>query len=770
MLLDTLMVKITGDASGLSKATSQAKTDIEGLDTAANSAGTGFSRLSTLGGAAMSAVGNIVADVVTGAVSQLGSLVSAAAEASDSTQKFASTLSFAGLDTSQIEALTASTQEYADQTVYNLADIRNVTAQLAANGVEGFDQLAVAAGNLNAVAGGNAETFQSVGMVLTQTAGQGKLTTENFNQLSDAIPGAAGKIQQALGDMGAYTGNFRDAMSEGQISAEEFNQAIMNLGMTDAAKEAATSTATFEGAFGNLEAACVGVIQQGLDLIKPAATNAIGGLTDFISAIPNVIGQFGGLISSIQQGVADFQTETGELATAGDAVWVAVQTIGQAMGLTFEQINPFAQALAAFFDTVQDSIAQVAASIQPYLQPLLAAFQSLGTTITTGIMPVFQSFVSFLTQVGYTIMTALTPVLTTLGPIVMQLATQIINGVNQIVAIVLPAVNNIINLLNQFAVVVTPIITAAVTTIMGIFQSVFPAIQQVVSGVFTVIQSIISTVMGVIQGIITVVLGVINGNWNQVMSGLQQIASSIWSGIQGVISGAITAVQGIISAVLGTIQGLWNAAWNAISSFLGGVWSGIQNAVSSGINGVVDFFSGLPGRILGALGNLGSLLVNAGKSIVDGLLNGIKSTIGGVYDFVSGIAGQIASLKGPIPYDLKLLVPNGQAIMKGLFNGIDQGVQSVYDQVGGIGDQIVSELSRSYDIAVKPTLDLDATDIRNIPNQNTTIPGYVSGSADGGKTVNINQQVKVYRSDQDLYTAVPTLFGSARREARMAGI
>ena len=81
-------------------------------------------------------------------------------------------------------------------------------------------------------------------MVLTQTAGQGKLTTENWNQLSDAIPGASGKIQQALKEAGAYTGNFRDAMADGQITAQEFNDAIMSLGFTDAAVEAATSAST----------------------------------------------------------------------------------------------------------------------------------------------------------------------------------------------------------------------------------------------------------------------------------------------------------------------------------------------------------------------------------------------------------------------------------------------------------------------------------------------------------------------------------------------
>ena len=161
---------------------------------------------------------------------------------SDSTDKFVQTMNFAGIDTSNVEKASQAARDYADHTVYDLSTIQNTTAQLAANGISDYTGLTEAAGNLNAVAGGNADTFKSVAMMLTQTAGAGKLTTENWNQLADAIPGASGKLQEAMLKNGAYTGNFRDAMEKGEISADEFNKAIMDLGMSDVAKEAASST------------------------------------------------------------------------------------------------------------------------------------------------------------------------------------------------------------------------------------------------------------------------------------------------------------------------------------------------------------------------------------------------------------------------------------------------------------------------------------------------------------------------------------------------
>jgi tape measure domain-containing protein len=241
------------------------------------------------GGAMAGAIAGIVAPLAASALQGIKNLVGEMAEQVDSTKKFRSTLEFAGVSDKHIKRLTKATQEYADKTVYGLSDIRNITAQLASNGVADYDRLAEAAGNLNAVAGGNAETFKSVGMVLTQTAGQGKLTAENWNQLSDAIPGASGKIQQALLANGAYVGNFREAMSKGEITAEEFNSALLQLGEDPVAVAAAQSTETFEGALGNLQASIVKVGADIFARLQPAFTAMVGWLSEVIAGGTGVI-------------------------------------------------------------------------------------------------------------------------------------------------------------------------------------------------------------------------------------------------------------------------------------------------------------------------------------------------------------------------------------------------------------------------------------------------------------------------------------------------
>ena len=290
---------------------------------------------------------------------------------SDAIEKFQSTMNFAGKTKEETEEATKLFKKYADDTVYDLNDITNTGAQLAANGIQSYKELAIAAGNLNAVAGGNADTFKSVGMVLTQTAGAGKLTTENWNQMADAIPGASGKLQEALKNMNAYTGDFRDAMADGQISAEEFLKAIQDLGSTDAAEEAARSTKTFEGAIGNLEATVTTGMTNVLDAFgKEKVTGTITKFGDIVAKafekvadgvkwmkdnmgiieagplgrfVDTVKSAFGQVVDSFNKGKGAIGEFVGKLGTVGlnfsNTVWQVMADAVTGISKGFESIS-----------------------------------------------------------------------------------------------------------------------------------------------------------------------------------------------------------------------------------------------------------------------------------------------------------------------------------------------------------------------------------------------------------------------------------------------
>lgn len=569
----------------------QADESLGNVDKSASKSSSGFGKF----GAAAGAVGGLVSSGIGMAVDAIGDLTGDIIEASDSADKFKSTLNFAGLDTGTIDALTASTQTYADQTVYSISDIRNVTAQLAANGVQGFDKLAEAAGNLNAVAGGNAETFSSVGMVLTQTAGAGKLTTENWNQLADAIPGASGKLQEAMLKNGAYTGNFRDAMEKGEISADEFNQAIMDLGMTDAAKEAATSTSTIEGAMGNLEASVVGVGTTILDQFKGPLTSGISMLAQGISGLSGV---FTGL----------------------------VQTIG-----------PILSQIGTTFQTAFQPVVEIVQSqLLPALQPLMSALQNLGNAI----MPI------------------ITAAIQTIAPVLSTLVSNIGQTMSVIATAVTPVINNIASLIQAVLPAIQSAFQIWGTYIQGVINAVFPFIQTVVTSVMNVVNAIITTVLAAINGDWSGVWEGIQNIVSSVWNGIQSIVSGAINAVSGVISSVLSGISGIFSSVWNGINGAVSSAWSGITSAVSSGVSSMMNFITSIPSRIMGVFSGAGSWLLSAGQNIIQGLINGITNAIGGAISAVKNAVSGIIDGAKSLLG-IASPSKVFDREIGRMIPAG---------------------------------------------------------------------------------------------------------------
>lgn len=448
-------------------------------------------------------VGNVLAELASEAGSALMSLGSDAISAADSLTKFESTMDFAGFDSKTIQETEKAMQDYASRTVYDLETVSNTVAQLGANGVDDFEALTEAAGNLNAVAGGNADTFSSVAMVLTQTAGAGKLTTENWNQLTDAIPGASGVLQQAMLDAGAYTGNFREAMEEGEISAEEFNAAIMELGNSDAAKQAATSVDTVEGAVGNLQATITDLITSFL------ANGGTEMITGFINALNAGFQQLGAWISANQDQIMDFAQNA------------------------FTGIMGFGKFIVDNWETIVSDLAVIGAGIAALK---LARFATdIGNVISgaatlTKTFPALGSAVSLLT-----------------GPF----------------GLVIAAVTAVLLVINTFG----DQIKAALQSVDDFLQNVFatdwtnifgPVLGEILNGFMANVKRVWDSIKSIFDGVIDFIRGVFTGDWERAWTGVKEIFGGIFGGLVSLVKAPINGIISLVNAAIGGINTLIN--------------------------------------------------------------------------------------------------------------------------------------------------------------------------------------------------------------------
>ena len=607
----------------------------DGMSRASDSAGRFSGKLSALAGVA----GGVAAELAGRLFDAVANLGSEMVEAADSSQKFASTLSFAGIDDSAIQQLTASTQEYADQTVYDLADIRNATAQLAANGVDNYAQLAEAAGNLNAVAGGNAETFKSVSMVMSQTAGSGKLMTENWNQLTDAIPGASGALQQAMRDAGAFEGNFREAMENGEISADEFFQAVQKLGMTDVAVEAATSTSTIEGAIGNLQASVVGVGSQVISSLTPTITGAMNQITSFISGIPSALAPVGQAIQT---------------ALSGGGTGTLSATVASMVSQGMQGLTSAIQNAAAQLPTIMQTVMPIAtAALTSFVSTLLMQLPSLLMSLLGMVVSGVSSFVS-------------------------SLAAQLPTMLPTLIASVLGMINGLMTrVFSDLPTYIGQLVTSAVQLFQGIADAIPQVIPVVVQGIGTLVRNVLNNLPTFLGQMINAAVTLFTG----IVSAIPQVVPAVLDGISSLLQSVWDSITNFDLAGAGRdlIQGLING--------IGAMGGAVLDAIGGVVGGAIDWAKGLLGiaspskvfRAFGAYSMEGFALGFEDEASAP--VRAVRKVMGSVEDVMaangslsvgsaSAASAAPSASSGPSPMDLMLRIV---ALLEAIYGAIPEG-------------------------------------------------------------------------------------------------
>jgi hypothetical protein len=201
-----------------------------------------------------------------------------------------------------VAAVMQNVSDAVDGTAYSLDAAAKVASQLAASGMKAGDEMFSALRGVAGVAAMTNSSYEDIGRIFTQVAGQGRMMGDQLLQLSGRGMNAAATLASYLtkiGDGTKYTeAEIRDMVSKGKISFDTFAAA-----MDDAFGEhAKAANSTFEGALSNIKSA-LGRI--GADFIKPLIAQN-GPFVNLFNAIRKKVNQ----IHEITKPIAEWTTKT----------------------------------------------------------------------------------------------------------------------------------------------------------------------------------------------------------------------------------------------------------------------------------------------------------------------------------------------------------------------------------------------------------------------------------------------------------------------------
>lgn len=432
---------------------------------------------------------NAVTGTVKGAIASMG-------EAQSSAKALENVLSFANVDTSVIQSIKSEMSSYAKETTYGSSELNKVVAGLTSAGVEASktSRLTKSLGNAYKLLGDGSQKLSDIGIIFAQINSATKLTAQDFNQLRNAGLGGAIKqeIEKSFPDIISQFGSFQEAMSKGAISAEMVNQAITNIGESDAAKRAATVPKTigeaydtlqetlgqkFQSIYSKLTDSGIGFVQNLTDTIENAD---FSGLTDILDGMVN---KFGDLVTKSVQFITtmDFgpilsvwDNGLGSIKSLLDTVLTVVNNIRSQVDLTsvLSRVVSSFSSLSEIGSIIQASIVnidfgKVFGSAVSVFENIIGAVRNIGVslasalngdTITNGIsglLDIISSIAGYVSKIDLTslfsatvnVVNALLDTINKIGSVIGSVFTPDI--VSKGLTVGLNVITSILNVINQ---------------------------------------------------------------------------------------------------------------------------------------------------------------------------------------------------------------------------------------------------------------------------------------------------------------------------------
>lgn len=722
MTLEELVVKITGETSGLKNAMSSA----------------------------VSAVGKFSAAAVAAGATAAAAITKSAVESYADYEQLIGGVETLFKDSAGI------VEEYANNAFQ--------TAGLSANDymetVTGFS-----ASLLQSVGGDTEEAARIADMAITDMADNANKMGTSMESIQNAYQGFAKQNYTMLDNLKLGYGGTKEEMKRLLEDAEKLSGIHYDISNLNDVYSA------------------IHVIQEELDITgttaKEASTTIQGSASAMKAAWQN-------MLTGIADENADFDTLIGNLvssvSTFAENILPRIEVALKGVGKLISGLAPvIVEALPGLLDTILpefinavmsivDSIIAVLPELLPTLidaavDILMQLIEALAENLPTIIEAILEGLNQIIEGITENLPTLIEAVVSCFNQIIDVVAQNLPTITQSIVDGLITMVQAIIDNLPQF-------LQAFLTLVLSFNEALIQALPQIIEALPQLIEGIINFIIEAIQMLIDAYIQLMTALIEALPDIIEAISEALPELIDGIIDGILTLLPKIIECGIqlfialiqnigDIIAGIAAALPDLINGIIQAILEHLPEIIECGVKLFVALVENLPkilieilkavaeilSSILGAINDGFENMAEAGLNLVKGLWQGIKDAAGWLKDKISGWVDDVMSaIKGffGIASPSKLTAEDGKYLTMGLGKGITDNIKYATDAVKDMGTAVEAAFNPNLEVpevesdmglsnvrlraSITPTL-TDATGLE-IDSQNKLETAFRNGNSD----------------------------------------
>lgn len=458
-------------------------------------------------------------------------------------------------------------------------------------------------GDITSVTGAGAEGMARVTLALGQIASRGKVSLEEINQISEALPGFSG-VAAIAAATGRTTAETMQLISSGSLDATTGVAALLQ-GMQQfpgAAGAMVKQSQTLLGVFSTFKDTLSQTLVEAFQPVLPAIKDSLTQVTPILQeALQGLAPVLGGVLSAVLPLLGQLiQGITPILAPIVAGLGEAFKALGPSLKPLGVALGKVAAALAPLFPV----IGEVAAALAEALVPVIEALAPIIAELAPALVDVVKAFLPLVPVLGE-LLAALGPVLVPIAQLLALLVSLLANkAVAPLIQLLAVVVGFLAESVRQFGVWLSTIDWGAVASaIGGFFADAWKSVVEFFEGIgrfFT-------------------------GLPDKARAGFELFKQAIIAKAEEVLA-FVRSIPGKIIEAIGNLAGLLANAgkdlirglWNGISSMGGLLWSKVKQFVIDNTLGAVQ-------RALGISSPSQVFADQVGRQIPAGIAAGVEA-------------------------------------------------------------------------------------------------------------------------------------------------